>query len=239
MQARDVMVSPVITIGENATVRDAAKLLIENRISAVPVVDDAGKLVGIVSEADLMRRPEVGTERPSSWWLSLLMGDGTVAAEYVKSHAMKVKDVLTRDVKTASPETRLYEIADLLEENHVKRVPIVSAGGDLVGIISRANIIQAVASARPKVEVSLSDAQIRNRLLDELKRHSWSRAHKLNVTVAKGTVGLWGFVHSEMQRRAVTIAAEAIPGVIAVNDHLTCEEPVSPVRHSSSNSKTP
>ncbi|HVX77581.1 MAG TPA: CBS domain-containing protein [Bradyrhizobium sp.] len=227
MQARDVMVSPVITVGENEAVRDAARLLIENRISAVPVVDDAGKLVGIVSEADLMRRPEAGTERPSSWWLSLLMGERTIATEYVKSRAVKVKDVMTREVKTASPETQLHEIADLLEENHIKRVPILSESGDLVGIISRANIIQAVASARPEAETSLPDAQIRAKLLDELKRHPWSRVHKLNVTVTNGTVDLWGFVQSEVERRAITIAAEAIPGVIAISDHLTCEQPGS------------
>lgn len=227
MQARDVMASPVITIEENADVRDVARLLIENRISAVPVVDDTGKLVGIVSEADLMRRPEAGTERPTSWWLSLLLGDQTIATEYVKSHAMKVRDVMTRDVKTASPVTRLQEIPDLLEENHIKRVPIVSEEGELVGIVTRANIIQAVASARPDVETSLPDAQIRTKLLDELRRQPWSRAYNLNVTVTNGAVDLWGFVKSEMERRAITIAAEAIPGVTAVSDHLTCEEPES------------
>src|SRR5215831_6909096 len=137
MQARDVMVSPVITVGENETVHEVARLLIENRISAVPVVNDGGRLVGIVTEADLMRRPEAGTERPSSWWLSLLLGEQTITTEYIKSRAMRVKDVMTRNVKTASPETRLHEIADLLEENHIKRVPIVNVGGDLVGIISR------------------------------------------------------------------------------------------------------
>ena len=223
MQARDVMVSPVITVGENETVHEVVRLLIENRISAVPVVNDAGRLVGIVTEADLMRRPEVGTERPSSWWLSLLLGDHKLAADYVKSHAVKVKDIMTLDVKTASLETPLYEIADLFEENHIKRVPILNEGGDLVGIVSRANIIQAIASARPKFETSLPDAQIRQKLLDELKRQPWSRVHKLNVTVTNGTVDLWGFVQSEAARRAITIAAEAIPGVTAVCDHLTCE----------------
>jgi CBS domain-containing protein len=222
MQARDVMVSPVITIGEDETVRDAAKLLIENRISAVPVVDNAGKLVGIVSEADLMRRPEAGTDRPSSSWLTFLLGDRTIATEYVKSRATKVKDVMTRDVKTAAPETPLHEIADVFEENHIKRVPIVSESGDLVGIISRANIIQAVASALPNIEANLKDEQIRTKLLDELTKYPWSRARELNVTVANGAIDLWGFVQFEAERRAITIAAEAIPGVTTVRDHLTC-----------------
>jgi CBS domain-containing protein len=225
MKARDVMVSPVITVGENETVRSVAELLIANRISAVPVVDSAGKLVGIVTEADLLHRAEVGTERPVSWWLSLISGDRALADEYVKSHARKVRDVMTRDVKTADPDTPLVEIADLFEEEHIKRVPIVSKGSDLVGIVSRANIIQAIASARPKLEVSLSDATIRKTLLEELKKQPWSHVHRLNVTVTGGVVDLWGFVESEKERQAIAMAAEAIPGVTAVNDHLM-HEPV-------------
>lgn len=159
MKARDVIVSPVITVGENETVRDLAKLLIAKHISAVPVIDSDGKIVGIVTEADLLHRAETGTERPVSWWLSLISGDRALASEYVKSHAVKIKDVMTRDVKTAAPDTALAEIADLFEEHHVKRVPIVSKGGDLVGIVSPANIIQAVASARPKLEITPSEGR--------------------------------------------------------------------------------
>ena len=220
MKARDVMVSPVMTVGENETVRDVAKLLIAKSISAVPVVDGAGKLVGIVTEADLLHRAEVGTERPVSWWLSLISGDRALAEEYVKSHAVKVKDVMTRNVKTADPETPLHEIADLFEEQHIKRVPIVSKGGDLVGIVSRANIIQAVASIRPKFEISLSDATIRKKLMDELKKQPWSHVQRLNITVTAGVVDLWGFVESEEERQAITVAAETTCGVTEVNDHL-------------------
>jgi CBS-domain-containing membrane protein len=123
-------------------VRDVAKLLLANRISAVPVIDSASKVVGIVSEADLMHRAEAGTERPTSWWLSLLSGESAMASEYVQSHALKVKDVMATDVQTAQPDTPLVEIADMFEEKHIKRVPIVNAAGELVGIVSRANIIQ-------------------------------------------------------------------------------------------------
>ncbi len=220
MKARDVMVSPVVTVGENETVRNVAKLLIGKHISAVPVVDGAGKVIGIVTEADLLHRAEAGTERPISWWLSLISGDRALADEYVKSHAMKVKDVMTRDVKTVDPDTPLVEIADLFEEEHIKRVPIVSKGGDLVGIVSRANIIQAVASARPKLEISLSDATIRKRVLDELKKQPWSHVSRLNVTVAGGIVDLWGVVESDKERQAITVAAQTISGVAGVNDHL-------------------
>src|SRR5271166_3910810 len=223
MKARDIMVSPVITIGENETVRDVARLLVTQRISAVLVVGGAGKLVGIVTEADLMRRVESGTEHPHSWWLSFFLGDRAIAADYVKSHATKVRDIMTRDVKSATPETPLFEIADLFEKHHIKRVPIVAKGGDLVGIVSRANIIQAIASARPLLEISLADTAIRTRLLEELRRQPWAHTHRLNITVTNGVVDLWGFVESDGERQAITVAAEAIPGVAAVNDHLMRE----------------
>lgn len=226
MQARHVMVSPVITVGEHSTVRDVAKVMITHHISAVPVVDHAGKLVGIVSEADLMHRKETGTERPSSWWLSMISGDRALAAEYVQSHATKIADVMTRDVQTAQPDTPLCEVADLLEDKHIKRVPIVNTVGDLVGIVSRSNVIQAIASAHPQLEITVPDAMIRERLITELKKQSWSHVHRLNVTVSNGVVSLWGFTKSDQERQAIRVAAESVPGVNAVNDHLI-REPAS------------
>lgn len=223
MNARDVMVSPVITVGVNDTVRDVAKLLIKNRISAVPVVDHTGRIVGIVSEADLMHRSETGTDRPASWWLSLISGERAVAEEYLKSHATKVKDVMTKHVQTARPDTPLNEIADMLEERHIKRVPIVNERSDLVGIVSRANIIQFVASAHPRLEISAPDRLIRERLMAELKKQSWSHVHKLNATVTNGVVDLWGVAESDTERAAIRVAAESTPGVAAVNDHLIRE----------------
>lgn len=223
MKARDIMVSPVITVGENSTVQDLAKVLLANRISAVPVVDSGGKVVGIVSEADLMHRTESGTERPTSWWLSLISGDRALAAEYVQSHARKVKDIMRTEVQTVEPDTPLVEIADMFEERHIKRVPVLNEAGELVGIVSRANIVQAVASARPKLEISLPDAAIREKLITELKKHSWSHVHKLNATVTNGVVDLWGFTQSETERKAIKVAAESVPGVVEVNDHLMRE----------------
>ena len=194
MLARDVMVSPVITVGVDATVRDVAKTLLENRISAVPVIDGKGKLAGIVTESDLMHRAEAGTERRHSWWLEALQGDFALATDYVKSHSAKVSDLMTRDVVTASPETPLHEIAALLERRQIKRVPIMSNNGELVGIVSRANLLQAVATAQPKLDLQLPDAAIRQKIVDHLKKQRWTHAYNLNVTVANGVVDLWGVV---------------------------------------------
>jgi CBS domain-containing protein len=219
MKARDVMVSPVITVKPSSLVKEVATTLLEQRISAVPVVDDQGKLVGIISEGDLMHRSEAGTERRRSWWLLGWTGDATLGAEYVKAHARKVADVMTRDVITATPETPLHEIAALLERNSIKRVPIVK-DGQLVGIVSRANLIQAVASTRKDLEIPLSDATIRDKLLAHLTDQVWAHSLLLNVTVSGGVVDLWGITNSDAERKAIRVAAESTPGVCAVNDNL-------------------
>jgi CBS domain-containing protein len=219
MKARDVMVSPVITVKPSSSVKEVAKTLLEKRISAVPVVDDQGKLVGIVSEGDLLHRSEAGTERRHSWWLRALMVDAGLAAEYIKAHSGKVADVMTRDVVTAAPDTPLHVIANLLEKHSIKRVPIVK-DSQLVGIVSRANIIQAVASIGKGPEIPLSDTAIRDKLIAHLKGQAWAHTSLLNITVNDGVVDVWGLTGSETERKAIRTAAESISGVRVVNDHL-------------------
>lgn len=223
MKARDVMLSPVITLKPTATVKEAAKLFLEYRISAAPVVDNQGKIIGIVSEGDLMRRVEAGTERRRSWWLQVFTDDNTLAADFVRSHAHKVADVMTRDVITASPDTSLSEIATLLESSAIKRVPIV-INDQLVGIVTRANLIQALASDRKELDMPISDASIREKLLACLKQQPWAHTMLLNITVSSGIVDLWGITRSEAERKALRVAAESIPGVRAVNDRLIMEK---------------
>jgi CBS domain-containing protein len=219
MQARDLMVSPVVTVQPSASVKEVAKLLLEQGISAVPVVDDQGKLVGVVSEGDLLHRPEIGSERRRSWWLLGLTDEETLAAEYVKAHARKVADVMTRKVITAAPDASLHELATLMEANAIKRVPIVD-DGRLVGIVSRANLVRALASAQPALEIELSDANIQGQLLAHLQNQAWARPWLLNIMVKNGVVDLWGVVRSDAERRAVRIAAESMDSVRAVNDNL-------------------
>lgn len=219
MKARDVMVSPVITVSPHASVKAVAKTFLERHISAVPVVDEKGKLVGIISEGDLLHRAEAGTERRHPWWLRAFIGPDTLAAEYTKAHARKVADAMTRKVVTATPETPLHEVAALLEKNSIKRVPITE-NGQLVGLVSRANLIQAVASAGKGLEIPLSDATIRNKLMAHLKAQPWAESGLLNVTVNDGVVDLWGITGSDTENKAIRVAAETTTGVRAVNDHL-------------------
>lgn len=219
MLVRDVMVAPVITVEPSASVQEVAKLLLEKRISAVPVLDGDGKLVGIVSEGDLLHRVEAGTERHRSWWLQALIERDRLADEYVKSHGRKVSDVMTRNVITASPETPLHEVASLMEKNAVRRLPILE-NGQLVGIVSRANLLQAVASARQIHDVTPSDTEIRDRILASLKKEKWAHTGLLNVTVSNGVVDIWGLAESEAERKAIRVAAESTPGVDVVHDNL-------------------
>jgi CBS domain-containing protein len=220
MKARDVMVAPVITANPHASIKSVAETFLKFQISAVPVVDEQGKLAGIVSEGDLLHRAEVGTERRRSWWLQAFANSDTLASEYIKAHARKVADVMTRHVVTASPDTPLHEIAALLEKHSIKRVPIVE-NGQLVGIVSRANLVQGVASGGKGLEIPLSDAAIRDKLLAHLKGQDWAHTNFLNVTVMDGVVDLWGITRSDSERNAIRVAAEATPGVRVVNDNMT------------------
>jgi CBS domain-containing protein len=221
MDARDVMTTEVITIGPNALVGELADIMASRHVSALPVVGEHDGLLGIVSEGDLIRRAETGTGHRRSWWLRLLMGQEALALEYVKENAVKVADVMTRDVITARPDTPLGDIASLLERHHIKRVPIV-VDGKVVGIVSRANLIQALASLRKKIEAASSsdDSKLRDLIMTRLNAEPWAHPVLLNVTVHDGTVDLWGVVNSATERNAVRVAVEAAPGIRQVSDNL-------------------
>lgn len=222
MQARDVMTSPVITAKPTDKVTDIAQVLLDRRISALPVLDETGRLVGIISEGDLLHRVEAGTERRRSWLLSALTDSETLAAEYVRSHGSTVADLMQRDVITAAPDTPLREIAALLEKHGIKRVPIVE-GGQLVGIVSRSNLIQAVARPSAALDIPQTDSAIRESVMARLNAQPWASSWRINVTVDNGVVDLWGITNAETERHALRVVAETTPGVRAVNDHLIRE----------------
>src|ERR1700747_625787 len=169
MRAMDVMTTEVITVDENATVREAAKLLAEHGISAVPVVDKDNRVIGMVSEGDLLHRAETGTERRRSWWLGMMGATTQLAGEDLKSHSGRVKDVMTRDVVSVTDTTPVADIAVLLETNRIKRVPVVR-DGKLVGIVSRANLVRALGmTINEPSSTEADDRTIRDKLLAELK----------------------------------------------------------------------
>ena len=225
MRAVDVMTPNVITVDPDTTVQDLAKLLSERGISGAPVVDAGGRMIGIVSEGDLLHRAELGTEqreeRHGSWWLDHFASG--LARDYVKSHGRTVKDIMTRDVVSVTEDADLADVAMLLETNRIKRVPVMR-GGKVVGIVSRANLVRAlgataVAAVSP---ISDDDRAIRRRLLAELGKQEWAaRVWAQDIIVTGGVVHLWvGSDEPEERRQAVRVAAENTPGVQRVEEHM-------------------
>ncbi len=222
MLATDVMTTEVIAVAPTTSVEQVAKLLAERGISAVPVVDGDHRVIGMVSEGDLLHRREIGTERRRSWWLDMVASTNQAAGDYIKSHSTNVQDVMTRDVISITETTSVADIALLLESNRIKRVPVVR-DGKLVGIVSRANLVRALAMT---VGASVSgteaeDRRIREKLLAELKSQKWAEVSPGNVTVKDGVVHFWCSYISEREKRALIVAAESIPGVRRVEDHMT------------------
>jgi CBS domain-containing protein len=224
MKAADVMATNVITVRLDTPVAKIAEVLLANHISAVPVVNEKDDLVGIVSEGDLIHRVESGTERHRSWWLELLTGKEILAYEFVKSHARKAVDVMTRPVVSVKPDTLLGEIASLLEKHRIKRVPVVT-NGKIAGIVSRANLVQALVSlgGAKKADASVDDQTLRSNILEQLQSKPWVDPLTISVVVNNGNVELWGVVDSETEKHAIRVAVEVTPGVRQVSNKLVVE----------------
>jgi CBS domain-containing protein len=226
MRTLDVMTRQVITVGPDTSISEAARLMLENRISGLPVVEGRGRLIGIVTEGDFLRRTEAGTTRRRPRWLEFLIGPGRLADEFVRTHGRKVEDVMTPDPRIVTEDTPLEDAVQLMERNNIKRLPVVR-GDQLVGILSRANLLSALASlARIAPPAAKDDAATRDRILAELERQPW-KALGLNVVVQNGNVELSGIIIDERERQALKVTAENVPGVKAVHDHLTWVEPMS------------
>lgn len=226
MRARQVMTRPVHTVPADASVYDAAQVLLNAGISAAPVVDADGKMLGIVSEADLMYRTEIGTVPGKSWLQRLLADDAAMARDYIRAHSHRVADVMTKNVVTADERTSLGDIAALMQRHRVKRVPILSKGR-LVGVISRANLLQGLLAREPSPsEESASDDKLRSVVMAEFAKHGWSSSSQpTNVVVENGVAHLWGYVGSTTIKDAYRIAAENVSGVQRVENHMNILPP--------------
>ena len=216
------MTTHVVTVEPDTTVEEVAKRLLQNRISAVPVVDAGGHLVGIVSEGDLMRRAEEETERHRSWWLSLFELPERRAVEYVKEHGRHARDVMTSEVTTVDEDASLELIAELLEKRRIKRVPVTS-GDKLVGIVSRANLLHGLVARSTGVGPSIDDRKLKATVEENLSK-AGVRTQLLNVVVSDGVVHLWGVVETPEEQAAVRVAAESA-GAKEVRDHVEALPP--------------
>jgi CBS domain-containing protein len=219
MRAHQIMTRSVITIAPDATILEAAKTMLQHHVSGLPVVDAAGALVGIVSEGDFIRRSEIGTQRKRGRWLKFLLGAGATATDYVRENGRKVSEVMTADPVTIAEDATLEEIVQAMETNGVKRLPVVK-DGKLAGIVSRANLLHAVAGlARDIPDPTADDDHIRRRVIAAIEKQDWS-PFGLNVIVRDGIVHLSGVITDEASRKAALVAAQNVAGVQKVHDHL-------------------
>ena len=227
MKVSDVMTPHVLSVSPDASIATATELMLQKRISGLPVVDDQGTLVGIVTEGDFLRRAETDTARKRPRWIEFFMGVGRLSDEYVRLRGRKVSDVMTHEVRTVPPDAPLEEAVRLMERHRIKRVVVVN-DAKVVGILTRTNLLHAMASfAHEIAPLSAADSAIRERLLAELKAQPWAPLTAVDVTVRHGVVQLSGIITDERQRQALRVAAENIPGVKNVEDNVVWVEPVS------------
>jgi CBS domain-containing protein len=226
MRAHQIMTRQVITVATGAAVLEAANIMLQNHISGLPVVDEAGKLVGIVSQGDFIRRVEIGTQRKRGRWLKFLLGPGREASDFVHERGRKVAEIMTPDPCTVTEDATLEAIVELMERNNVKRLP-VTRGDRLVGIVTRTNLLSAVAGlARDVPDPTADDDHIRNHIIASIDKADWA-PFGLGVIVLNGVVHLSGVITNENARQAAVVAAENVSGVKKVHDHLCWVEPMS------------
>lgn len=228
MKAHQIMTRNVITISPDASIHDAAKLMIDHHVSGLPVVDETGGLIGIITERDFLRRQELGTEIKRPRWLEFLRGPGRQAVDFVREAGRKVHEIMTPNVFSVIPDAELVDIVDIMERHRIKRVPVVQ-GDRLVGIVSRHNFVVAIADvtrSNPTTETGSSDALVRRRVLAVLRSREWVPSG-LDVRVKDGVVDIIGFITDEKVRQAIVVATENVTGVASVREHLCWVDPMS------------
>lgn len=226
MKVKDVMTHSLVSITPRAPIRDAIARMISHQVSGMPVIDENRKLVGMVSESDFLRRAEMHTEAPQRRWLELLLGPASAADAYARSHGRTVADVMSTAVVSVGRETPLVEVVRLMEEQGIKRIPVVE-DGEVVGIVTRADLMTAFGESmmKPRPVAPADDESIRRAIQSEMKRQPWCPVHSLNVKVHNGTVELKGTIFDERQRRALHVLVENVDGVKGTRDHLKLIEP--------------
>ena len=226
MRAHQIMTRRVITVATGAPIVEAANTMLQNHISGLPVVEETGKLVGIISQGDFIRRAEIGTQRKRGRWLKLLLGSGKVASDFVHERGRKVGEIMTLDPCTVTEDATLEDVVSLMEQNNGKRLPVMR-GDQLVGIVTRSNLLQAVAElAREVPDPTADDDHIRNHIITSIEKTDWG-PFGLGVIVRNGNVHLSGVITNERSRQAAIVAAENVSGVRKVHDHLCWVEPTS------------
>jgi CBS-domain-containing membrane protein len=225
MQTFEIMTHPVISVAPEISVVEAARLMLQHRVSGLPVVDDIGCVVGMITEGDLLRRAETGTAPHHSSWLEFLLSPGRLAQEYTNAHARKVAEVMTKDIVYATPQTAVADVVQLMTRRRIKRLPVIE-DGRLVGIISRADLVRALINALvERSDLAVSDDEIYHAILHAIEVERW--APRFTIEVKDGVVDLLGTITDERQRTALQVLVENIPGVKKIVDQLVWADSVS------------
>jgi CBS-domain-containing membrane protein len=226
MKAKDIMTRDVVTVGPNASVHEVAALLATHHISGIPVTANDKRLLGLVSEGDLVERAEVGAEPKGKWWLEHFSDPQALASRYVKAHGRKAADVMTRQVATVGPDVDLAKVAEILHAHRVKRVPVVQ-DGKLLGIVTRSDNVEALSGAMGPVASKVrSDGDLQRSILERMRAEPWLDTSYVNVNVDEGKVIIAGLVGSKDEERALCALVEAIAGSGNVADQLEIGLPI-------------
>ena len=217
MKIHEIMTTRVVAVRMDASVQDAARLMMEHGISGLPVVDDCGRVVGIVSEGDLILRQKPRDKAP--WWRLFFEDAEELARQYQKTAGTSVGEIMTRPVISVDSEASIERVAAILDDNHIRRVPVVDEG-DLVGIVSRGDLIKALATAPASEPLSRSDAELVTDMQERLARESWASRRGIAVNADQGVLVLWGMVTSDAERAALETMARTVPGARGVDNHL-------------------
>ncbi len=228
MNAGDVMTRPAATLRDNASLGDAIGLMLDRDVSGLPVLDRYGRLVGMLTEGDLLRRVEVGTgaHHRSGWW-DILRAPATDASEYVRTHSRAVKDLMTRNPVSVTEGTPLEDVVELMEKKRIKLLPVIR-DEEVVGVVSRSDLLRAVgASLKPSAAGAGGDDAMLARLHTELDQQPWYCARDVSLSVKGGVVTLGGIVRDERMRAALRVAAQNIPGASGIEDAIVVLDPNS------------
>jgi len=220
MKAYEILTKDPVTVTPDTPVQKVAAILTENRISGLPVVTSEGELIGIISQSDLLHRPENGTERKWKWWLTLISNPDSLAREFTKTHGRTAGDVMSRTVVSVPHDADLAHVADVLDRNKIKRVPVLLAG-KLFGIITRGDLVRALAGVEIGKPIDRKeDGSLQKILIDRIDAQPWLRPTYISAIVNNGVVELWGFIGSEDQRKALHVLIQEVAGVRWIEDHL-------------------
>ncbi len=226
MLVSELMSKTVVTVEPDTTLADAARIMLDRRISGLPVVDRAGNLVGIITEGDLIRRPELDTAGESPSWLKSFLMPSSLAADYARTHGRHVSEVMTRNPVCVGPDTRLGDTAALMRRQRIKTLPVLD-GARLVGIIARTDLLRALSLKLIATQPKITDKAIGDHILAALARERWAPKYGIRVHVDDQVVDLEGIIFSDDERQAVRVIAENAPGVKQVRDNLAFVDPGS------------